>query len=95
MTNNFTPAKAGQQRNRLSKEEYAEKMKAEKEAVFLTQRAKYSEIPESSLKAKAMNSEPSSLCENRLRITQTLRLKLSIRRKRPLSSRLLPPERKP
>ena len=32
MTNNFTPAKAGQQRNRLSKEEYAEKMKAEKEA---------------------------------------------------------------
>ena len=34
MTNNFTPAKAGQQRNRLSKEEYAEKMKAEKEAVY-------------------------------------------------------------
>ena len=29
MTNNFTPAKAGQQRSRLSKEEYAEKMKAE------------------------------------------------------------------
>ena len=34
MTNNFTPAKAGQQRSRLSKEEYAEKMKAEKEAVY-------------------------------------------------------------
>ena len=28
MTNSFTPAKAGQQRSRLSKEEYAEKMKA-------------------------------------------------------------------
>ena len=28
MTNNFTPAKAGQQSKRLSKEEYAEKMKA-------------------------------------------------------------------
>ena len=26
MTNNFTPAKAGQQSKRLSKEEYAEKM---------------------------------------------------------------------
>ena len=34
MTNNFTPAKAGQQSKRLSKEEYAEKMKAEKEAVY-------------------------------------------------------------
>ena len=34
MTNNFTPAKAGQQRSRLSKEEDAEKMKAEKEAVY-------------------------------------------------------------
>lgn len=34
MTNNFTPAKAGGQRPRLSKEEYAEKMKAEKEAVY-------------------------------------------------------------
>ena len=29
MTNNFTPAKAGQQSKRLSKEEYADKMKAE------------------------------------------------------------------
>lgn len=36
MTNNFTPAKAGQQSKRLSKEEYAEKMKAEKEAVCLS-----------------------------------------------------------
>lgn len=36
-----------------------------------------------------------SLYENRLRITQALPLRLSIRRKRPLSSRLLPPERKP
>ena len=27
MTNNFTPAKAGQQSKRLSKEEYAEKMR--------------------------------------------------------------------
>ena len=34
MTNNFTPAKAGQHSKRLSKEEYAEKMKAEKEAVY-------------------------------------------------------------
>ena len=34
MTNNFTPAKTGNQRPRLSKEEYAEKMKAEKEAVY-------------------------------------------------------------
>ena len=34
MTNNFTPAKAGQPRNRLSKEEYAKKMKAEKDAVY-------------------------------------------------------------
>ena len=34
MTNNFTPAKAGQQSKRLSKEEYAEKMKVEKEAVY-------------------------------------------------------------
>ena len=34
MTNNFTPAKAGGQRPRLSKEEYAEKMKAAKEAVY-------------------------------------------------------------
>ena len=34
MTNNFTPAKAGQQSKRLSKEEYAEKMKTEKEAVY-------------------------------------------------------------
>ena len=41
------------------------------------------------------SSEPNSLYENRLRITQALRLRLSIRRKRPLSSRLLPPERKP
>ena len=31
---NFTPAKAGKQSKRLSKEEYAEKMKAEKEAVY-------------------------------------------------------------
>lgn len=41
------------------------------------------------------NSEPSSLYENRFRRIQALRLRLSIRRKRPLSSRLLPPERKP
>lgn len=34
MTNNFTPAKTGNHRPRLSKEEYAEKMKAEKEAVY-------------------------------------------------------------
>lgn len=34
MTNNFTPAKAGGQRPRLSKEEYAEKMRKEKEAVY-------------------------------------------------------------
>ena len=34
MTNNFTPAKAGQNKPRLSKEEYAEKMRAEKEAVY-------------------------------------------------------------
>lgn len=51
--------------------------------------------PQRTVFSVSSNSEPSSLCENRLRITQTLRLKLSIRRKRPLSSRLLPPERKP
>ena len=34
MTNNFYPAKAGQQIKRLSKEEYAEKMKAEKDAIY-------------------------------------------------------------
>ena len=34
MTKNFTPAKAGGQRPRLSKEEYAEKMRKEKEAVY-------------------------------------------------------------
>ena len=34
MTNNFTPAKAGGQRPRLSKEEYAEKTRKEKEAVY-------------------------------------------------------------
>ena len=34
MTENFTPAKAGGQRPRLSKEEYAEKKRAEKDAVY-------------------------------------------------------------
>lgn len=34
MTNNFTPARAGQPRERLSKEEYAEKKRAEKEMVY-------------------------------------------------------------
>lgn len=34
MTNNFKPAKTGQQNNRLSREEYAEKMRKEKEAVY-------------------------------------------------------------
>ena len=33
MTNNFTPKKASDNRPKLSKEEYAEKKKAEKEAV--------------------------------------------------------------
>ena len=34
MTENFTPVKAGGQRPRLSKEEYAEKKRAEKDAVY-------------------------------------------------------------
>lgn len=34
MTENFTPAKAGTQRPRLSKEEYAEKKRAEKDGVY-------------------------------------------------------------
>lgn len=34
MTNNFTPAKAGQPKERLSKEEYAQKKRAEKEKVY-------------------------------------------------------------
>lgn len=34
MTNNFTPAKAGQSNQRLSKEEYAEKKRAEKDKVY-------------------------------------------------------------
>lgn len=34
MTNNFTPAKPGYNKPRLSKEEYAEKKRAEKEAVY-------------------------------------------------------------
>ena len=34
MTENFTPAKAGGQRPRLSKEEYAEKKRAEKDGVY-------------------------------------------------------------
>ena len=34
MTNNFKPAKTGQRNNRLSREEYAEKMRKEKEAVY-------------------------------------------------------------
>lgn len=34
MTNNFTPKKASDNRPKLSKEEYAEKKKAEKEAVY-------------------------------------------------------------
>ena len=34
MTNNFKPAKTGQQNNRLSREEYAEKMRKEKKAVY-------------------------------------------------------------
>lgn len=34
MTNNFTPKKASDNRPKLSKEEYAEKKRAEKEAVY-------------------------------------------------------------
>lgn len=34
MTNNFKSAKAGYQNHKLSKEEYAEKMRKEKEAVY-------------------------------------------------------------
>lgn len=34
MTNNFTPARAGQSNQRLSKEEYAEKKRAEKDKVY-------------------------------------------------------------
>ena len=51
--------------------------------------------PQRTVFSVSSNIVPSSIYENRLRITQALRLRLSIRRKRPLSSRLLPPERKP
>ena len=41
------------------------------------------EEPESTVFSVLSNSEPSSLYENRLRITQALRLRLLTRRKRP------------
>lgn len=66
MTNNFTPAKAGQQSKRLSKEEYAEKMKAEKEAVY--------QMADDT--AKAIVSDPESSKPSLIRravLTDTLR----------------------
>ena len=68
MTNNFIPAKAGGQRPRLSKEEYAEKMKAEKEAVYQM----------SDDAAKAIVSDPEKFkAFLRADLTDTLRSMLS------------------
>ena len=56
MTENFTPAKAGTQRPRLSKEEYAEKMKAEKEADEKVAKAK-AKADKEATRAKAKNDK--------------------------------------
>lgn len=53
MTNNFKPAKTGQQNNRLSREEYAEKMRKEKEAVYQMADETATEIVASPEKFKA------------------------------------------
>ena len=53
MTENFTPAKAGTQRPRLSKEEYAEKKRAEKDGVYQLADEAAKEIVSSPEKFKA------------------------------------------
>ncbi len=61
MTNNFKPAKTGQQNNRLSREEYAEKMRKEKEAVYQMADETATEIVASSEKFKAFLDTQSRL----------------------------------
>ena len=61
MTENFTPAKAGGQRPRLSKEEYAEKKRAEKDAVYQLADEAAKEIVSSPEKFKAFLDTQSRL----------------------------------
>ena len=61
MTNNFKPAKTGQQNNRLSREEYAEKMRKEKEAVYQMADETATEIVASPEKFKAFLDTQSRL----------------------------------
>lgn len=61
MTENFTPAKAGTQRPRLSKEEYAEKKRAEKDGVYQLADEAAKEIISSPEKFKAFLDTQSRL----------------------------------
>ena len=61
MTNNFKPAKTGHQNNRLSREEYAEKMRKEKEAVYQMADETATEIVASPEKFKALLDTQSRL----------------------------------
>ena len=61
MTENFTPAKAGGQRPRLSKEEYAEKKRAEKDGVYQLADEAAKEIVSSPEKFKAFLDTQSRL----------------------------------
>ena len=61
MTENFTPAKAGTQRPRLSKEEYAEKKRAEKDGVYQLADEAAKEIVSSPEKFKAFLDTQSRL----------------------------------
>ena len=61
MTENFTPVKAGGQRPRLSKEEYAEKKRAEKDAVYQLADEAAKEIVSSPEKFKAFLDTQSRL----------------------------------
>ena len=61
MTENFTPAKAGGQRPRLSKEEYAEKKRAEKDGVYQLADEAVKEIVSSPEKFKAFLDTQSRL----------------------------------
>lgn len=61
MTENFTPAKAGTQRPRLSKEEYAEKKRAEKDGVYQLADEAVKEIVSSPEKFKAFLDTQSRL----------------------------------
>ena len=61
MTENLTPAKAGTQRPRLSKEEYAEKKRAEKDGVYQLADEAAKEIVSSPEKFKAFLDTQSRL----------------------------------